>query len=189
MASQVSIARKIMFTHIAKDGKTPIYDAGSGKWVMTQGPTAQQLTDSENKLMDVSDKAVAANSTAAAAKTAAETAKTAAANAQLAADSKISESEALNAVRTNAFEITSLIPHPAFRAIEFRECNESGGIFKIWVHFGEKGKPMTSATQGWLGYADEDEVKDLQAEVVALKSTVAQLQEDVIKLKQLSGLS
>lgn len=148
-----SRAVRIKYVHVPKDGKTPIWNAAAEKWVMTEAPTAQQMTASEVKLKEVTNEASAA--------------KVAAQNAQTAVSSKVSEAEALDAVRTGVFDVTSLGSHPPFRAIEFRE--ESTGAFKVWIHFGDKDAPPTSASQGWLAYADNEEFKELCDRVLALE--------------------
>lgn len=148
MGTIATILRHVLFERAPEDGKTPIWDTVSGKWVMTADPTVQQMAASENKLKDVTEKAAAAQAEAA---------------------GKVTEAEALAAVRTDVFEVTLTSPlgHPAFRSIELVEGAQ--GSFKVWVNFGAKGAPPTSATRGWLDYADNDTVNDLMARVAAIE--------------------
>ncbi len=97
MRRSSSVTTKIKYAHVPKDGKTTVWNATAEKWVMTDAPTAQQMTATENKLKDVSDKAVAANNMALSAKTAAE-------NAQEAADEKVTMNQALDGIKSGLFE-------------------------------------------------------------------------------------
>lgn len=142
-----NIVRKVMFAHIPKDGKSPVWNASSEKWEMIASPTAQQLEASANKLGNVSAKAD---------------------SAMAEAESKVDAGEALEAARTGMIEVTEFAAHPAFRAIEFREQYQ--GAFKIYVQFGPKGQPITSSTQGWLSYADLEEFNDLVDRVTAIEN-------------------
>lgn len=153
MRRSSSVSTKIKFAHIPKDGKTPVWNASAGKWEMHDAPTVQQLEASVNKLKDVSDKAVAAD--------------TAAKDAKKIAESKISEAEALDAVRIGVFDVSTIGSRPFFRTVEFSE--ESSGAFKVWIHFGAKDAPPTSASKGWLAYADLEEFKELCDRVLALE--------------------
>lgn len=98
-----------------------------------------------------------ASSTAAAAKVAAET-------AQSTADSKVTAVEALESARTGMIDVVPInATHERFRSIEFKE--DSAGAWTVWINFGDKSLPMTSATRGWLNYATKDDLNDLEDRV------------------------
>lgn len=62
--ARTSIARKIKFAHVARDGKTMVYNPTTKKWEYQLDPTAQQLTDASNRLLNIDDNAASAMSIA-----------------------------------------------------------------------------------------------------------------------------
>lgn len=153
-----SAAIKIKFVHVAKDGRTPVFDSSVDKWVYKDAPTASEMEASQNRLKA----ADLATNTANAAKVAAD-------NAQKTADSKVSAQEALDTARDNLFEIvpSGSHAHMPLRSIEFKEGKQ--GAWKVWVNFGSPDAPVSSLTHGWLDYAENDVVADLLTRVEAIE--------------------
>ena len=58
--SMATVVRKIMFAHIAEDGKTPVFNASTKKWEFKVKPTDQQLAASAERLQDIEGNAAAA---------------------------------------------------------------------------------------------------------------------------------
>lgn len=146
-----------MFTHVPKDGKTPVYNPTSKTWAYVESPSATELTSSAERFNSVDDTATKA--------------KTKADNAQTLAESKVTAEEAVEEARSNMFVITPLpkngsIPLMSFHTIEFLET--SPGAWTVWINL-EGAGPASSSTRGWLDYAGNDTVNDLITRVAAIE--------------------
>ncbi len=93
-----STAVKIKFTHVAKDGRTPVFDTALNKWKYLENPSAESLSASADRLMQM--EADAADSTVKA-----DLASVKAQEARSVADSKATAGEAVSRVKDDMFEV------------------------------------------------------------------------------------
>lgn len=155
MTRQASIARRIMYTHVPKDGKTPVYDAATKKWMYKDLPTETQISSSSERLLAMDENAAQALDRASAAESAAET-------AQATADSKVSLAD----VRTSLFPATGK-DGDAFIMTELRFfCDDDGWKMSFCSHPAHR-PAMGSCSE--LGYAGLSAFYALEERVAAIE--------------------
>lgn len=159
--ARTSIARKIKFAHVAKDGKTPVFNVQTQKWSYIEAPSITELTSSAERFNAV-------DSTATMAKTKAD-------NAHTLAETKVTADEAVTAARNGMFTITTIgntaLP---FQSIEFLETTP--GYFEVIIHKGIVTGSPDSGNTGSLAYASLDYVDDIYDSLLALEKRVANIE-------------
>lgn len=154
-----TIARKIMYAHMAEDGKTPVFNAAQNKFEFVRNPTNVQLSTTEQRLQTI-------DSNSAVAVTKADTAKTV-------ADSKVTADEAVSEVKDKMFYIVNkdgdqLEPDK----LTFTQT-DSGFTMEVCVK-SLNPFPVAGGTQAGaclrIGYPTMAEFNELKARVAALEN-------------------
>ena len=154
--AQTSIARKIKYGHVAKDGRTPVYNATTDKWDYVVNATEAQMVSSGARLKDINDNSANAISKANKAKEV--------------ADTKATKDEAVTEVKTQMFEVydsngTRLV------ADSFRiEQGEAGWSMMFCAHkalVAPGSSPAPFCLR--LGYASDYELKMLEERIAAIE--------------------
>lgn len=157
MANKItSVARRIMYTHVPKDGRSPVYNTITDKWDYVVNPTEAQLTTSSAKLLDIGQKSANAVSKA-------DTAKQV-------ADSKATADEAVSEVKTQMFEVYD-INGTQLVADNFNlEETERGWVMSFCAHKALLSPGTIPAPFCLdLAYALKDDLADLEARVAAIE--------------------
>lgn len=154
-----------MYTHVPKDGKTPVYDSASKNWTYSDAPTAQQMQQSASRLIEVDAKAITASSNAL-------EAKDAALQAQETADNKVTADEAVEKVKQSLFFITrreaaGVIGGNQLR-LELFEDDAENWAFRVHAIRGASLGDQTVYTLP-LNYITRDEYVDLLMRLVTIE--------------------
>lgn len=179
MARPSSVAVKIKYAHVAKDGRTPIYNAVSKEWTYHDSPSFEQLNTSAIHLKDISSNALSAitksDSAIVSADTAqglANTAKDLADAAQQTADLKVTAEEAVEKVKESLFFITrregvGSIGGNKLR-LELFEDDAENWYFRVHAMRGASSGDNTIYTLP-LSYVSQAEYVDLLMRLLAIE--------------------
>lgn len=159
MAGKIaSIARRIMYTHVPKDGKTPVYNAAVNKWDFLVNPTEAQLTSSVARLSEVDSRSVSAIAKADSAKQV--------------ADSKVTADEAVEKVKESLFFITRREAAGAIGGnklrLELLEDDQENWTLRVHASRGASSGDPTVYTLP-LDYITREEYVDLLMRLVAIE--------------------
>lgn len=148
MSSITSVARKVLYTHVPKDGKTPVYDSTSKNWSYVENPSLAQILASASRLHTVDSNASTALGNAAA--------------AQETADSKTTVPE----VCAEVFPSTDISGNPVVMTHLQFSCTDDGWVFQFCFH--PIGKP-NQATCAVLAYPTRSELEALAIRIEAIE--------------------
>ena len=155
MDRTASISRRITYTHVPKDGRTPVYDSISKRWNYIEAPTPSQMEFSANRFADLESVSFSAQESSKLAFSKAEA-------AQETADSKVTAAEAVRSVKTSMFELVPLSPDgfsslASMRTIRFKEVSKSAWEIFL-VLDGSDDDHADSSTHQWLNYVTRNEL-------------------------------
>lgn len=142
MAKRASIARIISFIHLAKDGKTPVYNPALNKWEYQTDPTIQQVEDSADRLLQIDDKAVEAKNIA---------------------ESKVDMEDVKSIFPC---QVSGGDPVVLFNVSFIKDSN---GDWKIYLCVSPADNPMANQQCAWLGYPSMTEFNVLKTRVANLE--------------------